>query len=288
MDRKFLLGLVLIAFLGLVFFAYNYLPVDVDWSRNGPASVGVDWKGAFRPASLDLLRGENPYSRGFFNPPWILLPLIPVALFPSALGASVIFALNLVAYLFTARKLGLKLLPILVFVLFSGMLVVSMNGNIEGLLSLGFLLPPEFGLLLVLAKPQFGIGVAIFWIVQAFRNGGIKSAILISLPVMVAYLLSFLLFGLWPFRSIVLDTAWWNASIFPYGIPVGLALLALSIYKNKIGFAIASSPFFAPYLTGHTWAVVWLGLLLVVSELDYKCLVENMINSIRWIGRVRA
>ena len=252
---------IISAFIACTYVVYMYLPVSVDWASGNP-SVGVDWKGSFRPAAQLLLQGENPYKeQGFYNPPWVLLPLLPVALLPPAFGSAIMFVLNLFAYLFVIHKLKTNPILITFFVFYSGMFYVSQNGNIEGILALGFILPPQIGLFFLLAKPQFGIAVAAYWGIQALREGGIKQAVETFLPVTIAYLLSFSIFGLWITKSPYLTDVWWNASIFPYGIPVGFGLLGLSIWKKEIRFAIAASPFFAPYLTGHTWAVVWLGML---------------------------
>lgn len=250
-----------------VYLVYTYLPVHVDWVRNGPPQVGVDWKGAFRKASIELLKGNSPYhDTFFFNPPWTLLPLLPIALLSPALGSAVMYVLNFFCYLFVALKLRTNILLVIIFVLFSGMMLNSNNGNIEGILALGFILPPQIGLFFVLAKPQMGIAVAVFWAVESWRTGGIEKVIRVFLPVGLAYLISFLIFGIYIETSTELADVWWNASIFPKGIPIGLILLVIAIWKREIKFAIAASPFFAPYLTAHTWAIVWLGLLSLFPQ----------------------
>jgi hypothetical protein len=258
---------IIACFTAGVYIVYTYLPVHVDWVRNGPAQVGVDWKQAFRQASLTLLRGESPYQISFFhNPPWILLPLLPIALLSPALGSAIMYVLNLFSYLFVAIKLKTNswLLPI--FVLFSNIILNSINGNIEGILALGFILPPEIGLFLVLAKPQMGIGAAIFWAVESYRTGGVEKAIRVFLPVGIAYIISFIIFGNYITSSMQLVDVWWNSSTFPEGIPVGIILLVVAIWKREAKFAIAASPFFAPYCTAHTWAIVWLGLLSLFPQ----------------------
>jgi hypothetical protein len=69
--------------------------------------MGVDWKWAYQPAVLALLEGISPYEAGgFYNPPWILLPLIPVALFPLPLGTAIMYVLNLFLFLFVMVKLS--------------------------------------------------------------------------------------------------------------------------------------------------------------------------------------
>ena len=258
---------IVICFMAGIYFVYTYLPVDADWVRNGPPQLGVDWKGAFRRACLELLDGKSPYQiTCFFNPPWILLPLLPIALLSPALGCAVMYVLNFFSYLFVTLKLRTNFWLIIPFIFLSGMIVNSSNGNIEGILALGFILPPQIGLFFVLAKPQMGVAVAIFWAVESWRMGGFQKTVRVFLPVGIAYIVSFLLFGFWIKGSLQTVEVWWNASIFPKGVPLGLFLLAMAIWKREIKFAIAASPFFAPYLTWHTWAIVWLGLLSLFPQ----------------------
>jgi len=266
MKKVLYISLAVLFVLG-VYYVYNYLPVQMELTDEGLPNIGVDWKYSFRPAVLDLLAGRSPYTEsGFYNPPWLLAVLIPFALFSAPLGSAIIFVVNIYGYIFTAVKLRMNVIMLVFFLAFSGVLINSWNGNIEGLVVLGFVLPPQIGLFFVLCKPQFGIGVAVFWIVQAWIDGGFRRVVRVVAPAGVAMVLSFVLFGFWPAKAPDLSGAWWNNSIFPYGIPIGFILLGVSIWRRDIRFAIASSPFFAPYVTLHTWAVVWFGLLLLVPE----------------------
>jgi hypothetical protein len=47
--------------------------------------VGVDYIETFRPAVKLLLQGESPYTL-IYNPPWVLLPFIPLSLLPTAIA----------------------------------------------------------------------------------------------------------------------------------------------------------------------------------------------------------
>lgn len=69
---------------------------------------GVDWSWVVRPGCLALLRGESPYETvAYFGfPPWALLPFIPLALLPEAVGRGIVFALGLGGFAFSIWKLG--------------------------------------------------------------------------------------------------------------------------------------------------------------------------------------
>jgi len=269
MKTVLLVMLLLVLFSVCVAYVYSTLPANMDQGlTRRDRLLGWDWRHVFQPGTLAILRGESPYTiQYFYSPPWVIIPLIPLAFLPTEFGIAFLYVLNFFCYLIVAAKLRMNPIAFVVFLLFSGMIPNSANANIEGIIALGFILPPQLGLFLLLLKPQYGIGVAVFWLVETWREQGAKQAVLVFLPVSLAFLLSFTLYGFWPLRaSTDVIGQWWNASIFPRGVPIGLLLLALAIYKREMRFAIAASPFFSPYLTGHTWSVVWFGLLLFVPN----------------------
>ncbi len=186
---------------------------------------GVDWQYSIRPAVFELLAGRSPYHLdlgiqgswdpyAFFNAPWALLPV--------AVGRALLAIITILSFAYTAHRLGGKPLAI-------GLLLVSppvmhelLVGNIDWLAALGFILPPQIGLFFVSIKPQVGIGVAIFWLVEAWRKGGWREVVRVFWPITAALALSMLIFGLWPLRFATQTGVGWNASLWPMSIPVGL------------------------------------------------------------------
>jgi hypothetical protein len=223
---------------------------------------GNDWLKSFRPAITELFSGGNPYfAHGFLGPPWVLLPLAPLALLPPDIGLVVVAAINLFAFGYVAHRLGAKPLVIATLLVTPQVLWGSHMGNIDWMVALGLVMPPRVGLFFVLAKPQIGAPIALFWLVEAFRRGGLPAALKTFAPVSIALLASFSLYGLWPLQATgVLDVPW-NISLFPYALPVGIALLAASICNRRLNLAIFSSPFFSPYLAVYSLPVAVLGLL---------------------------
>jgi hypothetical protein len=285
LKRAAALYFVIACFFAAIYFVYIYLPVNVDWTLNGPPQVGVDWKGAFRKACLELLNGRSPYNvKAFLNPPWTLLPLLPIALLSPALGSAVMYVLNFFIYLFVVLKLKTNIWLIIPFIFFSGMLINSSNGNIDGIVALGFILPPQIGLFFISAKPQIGVAVAVFWLIESWREGGIQKALHVFLPIATTCLASFLVFGFWISNGFngTVDNPW-NASIWPNGVPIGIIILAIAIWKREIKFAIAASPFFAPYLSIHSWAFVWLGLFsLFPQHFRFSAIIDVFFYSFPW------
>ncbi|MCI0609031.1 MAG: hypothetical protein L0Z71_08225 [Anaerolineae bacterium] len=219
------------------------------------------------PATLTLLSGHNPYANPLMiHAPWGMIPLIPLALLPESVGRVMLVFCGLASYAYVAYKLGAKPIAI-VFLLFSPpVLHVLLNGNLDWLAALGFIAPPQIGLFFISIKPQMGIAVAPFWLIQAWREGGWKQTIKTFAPFAIALLLSFLIFGLWPFGTYRTADYWWNASLWPMSIPVGLALFVASIRKQKIEYARAASPCLSPYVLFHSWVGVILAIVSSTPE----------------------
>ena len=141
-----------------------------------------------------------------------------------------------------------------------------LNGNVDVLPVLGFILPPYIGLFLVAVKPQMGIVLAFYWLVQAWREGGGRRLLAVGGPITAAMGLSFLVFGVWPLGFERELSHWWNASLWPLSIPVGLALTAASIRLRNERFAFAASPCLSPYVLLHAWS----GALISVVSLQWE------------------
>jgi hypothetical protein len=77
---------------------------------------------------------------------------------------------------------------------------------------------------------------------------------------------SWLFWGLWPkaileFGKTQLIDGWWNFSLWPYSIPVGILMVYLSIRKKDVGYGIIASPLLFPYVNGPSY----IGLIAVVA-----------------------
>ncbi|MBK8987881.1 MAG: hypothetical protein IPM39_17735 [Chloroflexi bacterium] len=228
----------------------------------------VDWHLYFRPAAQELLHGRSPYTvEGFPSPPWALLPMLPLALLPEHVGRALFFVLSLGAFVYAAYRLGASATTMLFFLLSPPVLHSLLNGNEDSLVLLGFVLPPPVGLLFLSIKPQMGAGVALFWLVEAWREGKLLAVAKTFTPVAMAWLASFLLFGLWPLRWQQEIDQWWNASAWPLSIPVGLALLVAAMRLRRKEFAMAAAPCLSPYVLLHAWAGALAALMTLPAEM---------------------
>jgi len=256
----------ILLFLVSVWFVYWIVLIGTE-NHPGLSWIYQDWRLYFRPAALELLAGRSPYIPGFYNLPWALLPLLPLVALPVELGSAIIFVANLFSYIYVAHKLGARLFAIIIFLITIYPILNSLNCNIDGLIALGFILPPQIGLFFILVKPQIGLPIAIFWLVETLRGGGISLAARRFAPVTIAFLLSFALFGFWPLSSSGAIDAIWNSSIWPHGILIGLALLGWSIILRRKELSISAGPYLSPYLAPQSWAFAWLGILPFIPSI---------------------
>jgi len=228
---------------------------------------GIDWSTVFRPAALEMLSLHSPFLiPGFFNPPWAVIALIPFALFPEQVGRVLLIFIGLIVYACIAYKMGGSKWAIAMIVLSPPVLHNMLNGNIDWLALAGLVMPPQLGLFFVSMKPQIGIAVAIFWLVESWRTGGYRETIRVFWPIALVTILSFFLYGLWPLRAQVEVDLWWNASLWPLSLPVGLALLVTALRKRDIFYAMGASPCFAPYILFHSWIIAVYAIIRSTPE----------------------
>lgn len=233
-------------------------------------SPGIDWRGAFRPAALALLRGESPYdTEGFMYPPWTALLLLPIAVFPVEIGQALLIFVYLFAVAFTAYKFGGNKISILFILASPPVLHGLLNGNIDGLVILGFVLPPWLGLFLLVIKPQISFGAILYIFIIKWKTEKILGVVRTFAPVTVAYILSIIIFGPWPLRFSQTIAFSWNASMWPLSIPIGLAFLVMAIRSNNFKYSILASPLLSPYVLLHSWV----GTLLAISPYPHETIV---------------
>ena len=243
-----------VALLGIVLAAFSV------WL--GSHVSNADWTGTFQPVGSLLLQGRSPYEQPLFvNPPWAGLLILPFAILPPALGRGALLVVSLAALIYTTWRLHAPRVAAIALLLSPTAIGSLLAANLDSIVILGAFLPPAWGLLLLMVKPQIGVGPAAFDLVESWHTGRVGRVLRVFLPVVVASGVSAFLFPVWVDRMLHKPANVWNRSLFPYGIPIGLLFLWLSVRFRNVFWALASTPFFAPYLTFPTWLVVQVGLL---------------------------
>jgi len=139
----------------------------------------------------------------------------------------------------------------IIFLLSAPVLSCLAYGQTDWLPLLGFFMPPWVGLFFVLLKPQFGIGIALYWL---YRAGQERRVIKTFAPVVGAFLLSFVIYGLWPLTWGNLLQRAGSLPFWPWTIAVGLMLLMRR--QEKCAWAVG------PFLSQYGCIQSWVGVLL--------------------------
>ncbi|HSJ87228.1 MAG TPA: hypothetical protein VK909_08465, partial [Anaerolineales bacterium] len=153
-----------------------------------------------------------------------------------------------IVYAYTGHKLGGGKWAITAILISPPVIHNTINGNIDWLPLLGLTLPPQLGLFSVTMKPQLGVASVLFWLVETWRISGYRETIKVFLPITLATVLSLFFYGFWPLRAAVEVDLWWNTSLWPFSLPVGLALMVAAYHRRDIRYAMGASPCFSPYI----------------------------------------
>ncbi|MDX1686609.1 MAG: hypothetical protein R3248_01385 [Candidatus Promineifilaceae bacterium] len=209
-----------------------------------------DWEVVYYAAGRSVV---DPYTvPGFFNAPWLAWILAPFTLFPLHLSGTLWMVLSTVVGLWCIHRLGGGIPAAALCLLSPAYIRFITSGQVDAVPLLGFVLLltvqelswAGLGIALVLVKPQvFGAGLLTYW-VNLERK---EKLFILWLPVLLL-VLSFALYGFWP-----LQMGWQHltrkvdVTPWPYGIPIGLALLAWSIRQKEPALGGFSTFFLVPY-----------------------------------------
>jgi len=212
----------------------------------------TDWD-IFRLACQALINGSNPYLVGtgemrFYNPPWILIPLLPLAQLPPIPGLLANALVSTVSLVVITRSLKMGIWETFL-VLISPMHLQSLvYGNPEWIPLLGVLMPPPLALVLYMTKPQATFGLVLLLLVNEWKRGRWRALGVTVAPTLILALVSVMLWGLPPVPG---PNNPGLRSIFPYSLIVGLPALALALRSSDRRLASFVGPFVSPYVTFH-------------------------------------
>lgn len=239
---------VALGFVGLLF--YRYLRPE-------------DLANMFLPAARAMLAGQDPYATfGFYGPPWALAPALLVAWLPDQAAGAVFAVLSLVALgvFFKVRQVKpMRAAPILM----SLPVVASlMYGNLEPFVLLSLIAPRPLGMILLTMKPQLGAVLALYWLLDEFRAGGLRAVGRLLWPLALLTGLSFLAYGFWPavwFDAAMGCDAWgWNvwawapwASAHPWAHAffLGIPVTIYALWREDQDLALGAGPLVSPYMS---------------------------------------
>lgn len=249
---------------------------------------GVDWLQYHETAKL-LWRGESIYGTKvgaeclYYNAPWLLLLLFPVAILPFRLGYAIFSVLNLGLVLGVAYRLQLSPRQLALLTLSPPVAYVLIHGQVDiFVVSLCLLLPLEFIPLVVAAKPHAALAL-VLKALPAWRK-----TVVITL---VGLLLSLLIWGNWPLTVLTLprpfavnpNNFWLN--FWPNQLPLAVLFLVLAIDRRDDFFLLAASPFMSPYAEVYSFFGPALALIKRLKPWQAACVVAAWwgIVIVKWL-----
>lgn len=141
----------------------------------------VDFHYNFFPAAKLLLSRQSPYiNKGFFNPPWVLYPILPLTILPEWLASLVwvivniviiFYALNLAADYLGVPKSRKRALLVAALTISPFPFAVAFTGQLSSFVLLGLVVSfarsfnwaaPAF----LLIKPQIGLVPTLIWLAR--------------------------------------------------------------------------------------------------------------------------
>jgi hypothetical protein len=226
----------------------------------------VDFRDYFLPAARLAIRGEDPYSiEGFYNPPWMLLFVLPFSWLPDQTAQNAYIATALIVMAYALRKIGASTVDGILAMVSVPFVSIITFGNVEWLILFGAILPPWLGVFFVMMKPQIGLGVFIYWAIEAYTRDKERGLVRLLIPLMTVTIISFLLFGFWPIHMLgATDRAndfGINTATFPWMVPIGFLLLDKAWRSKKAHNGLVVAPCWSPYLMGASWFGAFVALI---------------------------
>ncbi|HTP11805.1 MAG TPA: hypothetical protein VMP08_26305 [Anaerolineae bacterium] len=267
-DRKISLGFLIVAgillYLVLVLYVASALWPIGDWNYH--------LRGAMSEAAINgnLHKYDFPY---FNYPPWILPILAPLTVIPNPWGTALMLWVGLVVIGAVTLKLGKKVWKIGLVMLSPPFLMMMFYGGFDWLPLAGLLLPPMWGFLLLSVKPQVAISASLTWFQQAPNW---RERFKIVLPTLVVAAIALVVWPGWPtwmLSNSSLTSAWFNFSVFPWGLIPAAALTVYAWRKKSQAAALAIVPLCSPYMSANAWVGFFVAM---AAEFPWLCLVLDI------------
>lgn len=214
-------------------------------------SGGSDWVNGFGPAGR-LWRsapfGYAPYM------PWAFLPLAALAALPDQLATALVNGAGVFAIVGVLRRYAAPAWLAVPLVLSPFALWLFKFGQTDLLILAGLLLPAGYDVVALVMKPQVAAGALVARLAR--RLGNHRRLLAYLAPLAVVGLVSLIIWPSWPLSYQSHGTAHagadWNRSPWPWGIPLGLALLWRAWRRQDETAGILATPLLMPFIGLNT------------------------------------
>lgn len=222
-----------------------------------PLGAGIDWKFTYVQAAENwrdpyVIPGLADREQPFTNPPWVLALLPHAFLLPENVGAAVNSLITVVVILLVIRRFGGNWQTAAMTFTSMPFFDLMLKSNVDWITMVALLVPPMWGLPLLVIKPHSIGAVALIW----WKRQGFSWRMFV--PSAVIGVLSLLVWGLWFTRvGLPWNVAAWNFAPFPYFIPLGLYMLYRGYRSDDAFLAAAATPFLTPYIATYSVTAIF-------------------------------
>lgn len=211
-----------------------------------------DWAMHFGPASRHWWAPWE-VSAGLF--PWVPVLLAPLGGLPDRWAIA--FTNSLIVYtmaLYARREYGAPWPALIALTSPFGVYALFL-GQLEWLILLGLLVEAPPSLILLLSRPQEGVGVVLLRL-WAHRRDLLRY----GLPMAAVVGWSFMLWPDWLAHQLAvgrgLSGAYWNMAVaWPWTLPVGLFFLLAGLARKDEIFGLLAGPWLAPFVNLHSFSL---------------------------------
>jgi hypothetical protein len=231
---------------------------------------GDDWE-TFYGAARRVLHGQTPYGEPitfdyYSNPPWLALIFAPLAWLPEKFGWACVSAGTIFAVLLTVQhwEPGIKPVKVLLAMFSPPTVYIFLHGQIDALVVACALLPVEWWGLVALTKPQVAVGLLAGIPVSRWTRAALMTGAVFAFTV--------LLFGFWPADWLDQPKLFQEGGhnlwlgLWPFQVPLGVALVAVGFSRRDARLLIAGSPFLSPYAAMSSLLGPWLAALTFLNN----------------------
>jgi hypothetical protein len=211
---------------------------------------GYDWYWAFGPAARHWRPAPWLYDLPYL--PWAALILAPLGALSDRLATAIVNAGSVLAMVAILRRYGGQAWLAVPLVLSPFAFQMFDLGQADLLILAGLLLSNGLDLIVIVIKPQVAAGA----IAARLSRAGRRHVLAYVAPLIALSLVSLAIWPGWP--AALLQTSRehqavsWNVAPWPWGVPLGLALLWRAWRHGDDAAGVIATPLLVPFINAQT------------------------------------
>ena len=214
-------------------------------------AYAIDLDNCFIPGAKLLVAGASPNDHVcFHSPPYTAVLWTPLLLLPALVSRLLVLTLSVAGMVYMLFRYDVPIMPAMLIFISKPWIHLITTGQYDVLFLFLVLMPSWSASMIGSMKPQASIGIVLYDVVKART---VRAKVLVLVPCGIFLAVITVLFPAWYTNLIQPVGAVWNTAIFPWGVPVFLALIFAALWRDERELALGASPFLANYVGWYTW-----------------------------------